>query len=243
MSTYPTENRADFVDWCQAHDSVFIDNAPDIGLTERQADDFAEATLKARLKIVAQREAMQAAMAATQEAKAAVAALRAEAGRVVRSIRAYAGQAKNPLLIYNKAQIAPPADKTPAPPPATPNRLSATLDATRGALTIGWKARQPPGLAGTTYLVRRRLPGEAAFTFVGATGAKTFDDAAIPEGATQVEYTVQAVRGKRAGAVSAIFTVRMGAVKRGAVVAVGRALAAQLLPSEKTLSATGSATR
>jgi len=58
--------------------------------------------------------------------------------------------------------------------------------------------------------VRRRLPGEAAFTFVGATGAKTFDDATIPEGISQVEYTVQAVRSDLNGPVSDIFVINFG---------------------------------
>ncbi|MBK8269436.1 MAG: fibronectin type III domain-containing protein [Planctomycetes bacterium] len=216
MSTYPTDNRSDFVQWCQAHDTVFIDNAPDIGLTAPQAEAFEILTVKAADAIRVQREAAQAAMAATQTAKAAVRALRIGAGDVVRTVRAYAENAKNPLNIYNKAQIAPPADRMPTPAPERPRSLSATLDATRGALTIRWKARNSAGTSGTNYLIRRKLPGEDQFAFVGVSGAKLFDDATIPEGVTQVEYTVQAVRGKRAGAVSAILTVRMGSKRQNA---------------------------
>jgi|GEM_PF-2745679 len=66
------------------------------------------------------------------------------------------------------------------------------------------------GTAGTSYLVRRRLPGERAFTLLGVTGQKRFVDETIPAGMRQVEYTVQGQRGKRTGALSQIFFVSIG---------------------------------
>jgi len=44
MATYPTSPRADFIQWCQAHSQVFIDNAAAIGLDPAQATAFAANT-------------------------------------------------------------------------------------------------------------------------------------------------------------------------------------------------------
>ncbi|MBX3396680.1 MAG: hypothetical protein KF841_15065 [Phycisphaerae bacterium] len=241
MSTFPRGRTADFIEWCQAHDPVFIENATDIGLTASQADDFAEATLKAHLKIVAQREAMQAAMVATQEARAAVALLRAEASRAVLSIRSHAENAKNPLAIYNKAQIAPPAVRSVGPAPVTPKNLIAVLEAATGSLMLRWKCAQPEGASGTVYMVRRRLPGETEFRFIGASGQKFFEDAKLPVGVKEVEYTVQAIRGPREGSVSPVLLVRIGTVKGETVSA--SAPAAQILPAKKSVKVGGFASR
>ncbi len=228
MSTYPTDHRSHFIDWCQAHGSVFVENAADIGLTAQDAAAFEIMTDEAAEAIRLQNEAIQAARAATRTAQAKVRQLRAGAGKIVRTIRAYAENEKVPLIVYNLAQIPPPAAPSPAPPPAAPKRLTATLNATVGALTVRWKASHPAGTRGVTYLVRRRLVGavrpdaggeratgaaRGEFVFVGATGEKAFVDASLPAGVEEVEYTVQAVRGKRSGAISAIFTVRIGTVR------------------------------
>lgn len=243
MSTYPRTVRADFIQWCQVHGSIFVENAPAIGLSAGQAEAFDDLTLKAMDAILAQNAAIQAARVATETAKAALSALRIGAGDTVRTIRAFAENSRNPNTVYTLAQIAPPADRAPTPPPATPTRLSASLDATTGALTIRWKAAQPMGLSGTTYLVRRRLmtaagqpvdaagagatpvsAGETAFTFIGATGAKAFVDGTLPSGVEQAQYTVQAVRGKRTGAVSAILSVQMGSASAAKRVSDGAAV-------------------
>jgi hypothetical protein len=210
MSTYPTGPRAPFLEWCDVQTPVFVASAASIGLTASQAAGFAAATAEAHAAILAQGIAQEVARAATQRARAAVRDLRQRAGDAVRSVRAYAETTPAPLAVYNTAQIPPPAAHTPAPPPAQPKRLSAELDASRGALTIRWKARHPSGATGTTYLVRRRLPGEAAFTFVGVTGKKRFIDDTLPAGVAQAQYTVQAQRADRGGRVSEILQVRMG---------------------------------
>jgi len=47
MGAYPTTPRAAFLEWCQAHTSVFTTNATQIGLTAGQATAFANATTAA----------------------------------------------------------------------------------------------------------------------------------------------------------------------------------------------------
>ena len=44
MATYPTSPRAAFLQWCQAHQQLFIDNAAAIGLDPAQATGIATDT-------------------------------------------------------------------------------------------------------------------------------------------------------------------------------------------------------
>jgi len=186
----------------------------------------------AQSAVAAQRMAYQAAMVATMAAKDAVRELREQCGSAVRSIRAFADTQPQPNEIYVAAQISQPDAPSPTPPPAQPQRLKVTLGATpgipnsgpngnnlaalantgTGAITLRWKCRNPPGTSNTTYLVRRRLPGEAAFTFIGATGKKAFVDVTLPAGAAHAEYTVQGQRGSRVGRESEIYTMHIGAL-------------------------------
>lgn len=210
MSTYPVTPRSDFIEWCNAQAPVFVTEEAAIGLNKDQTQEFAEAADKARTLVVEQERAQQAALVATRKAAAGLRRLREAAGSTVRSIRAYAETTAMPDAVYSAARISPPAAPTPTPPPEPPTRLSATLDATSGALTLRWKARQGPGIRGTTYLIRRRLPGETGFTFVGSAGKKSFVDESLPRGTPGVEYTVQAQRGQRIGMPSAVLVVNIG---------------------------------
>lgn len=210
MSTYPVSPRADFVEWCQAHAPVFAADPDAIGMTAGQAAKFKSVTDAAAKAILAQQEAQQAAAVATQRVRAALADLQAGAGDAVRSIRACAELNSNPNKIYSTAQIPPPADPSPTPAPDQPRRLAVTLVAATGALTLTWKAANPRGTSGTAYVIRRRLPGETAFRFLGVTGEKRFTDETVPAGTERVEYTIQGQRGKRTGPLSEILVVVIG---------------------------------
>jgi len=212
MSTYPTTPRADFLQWCEAHAPVFAKQNVDIGLSPEQAGEFESLAKKAAEALLAQTVAQQAAAVATQRVRQAFAALDEGAADAVRNIRAFAQTSAAPESVYNRAEIASPARRSPLPPPARPRQLAITLEAATGALTISWKARQPRGSGGATYFVRRRLPGAAEFAFIGATGIKTFVDTTVPAGAERVEYTVQAQRGNRSGPVSEVLWVALGRV-------------------------------
>lgn len=212
MSTYPTGPRADFVEWCDVHRGVFVENAAAIGLTEKQATGFDEATLKAQSALLELDEAQQALLVKARQARDAVRLLRERTGESVRSIRAYAETTDEANKVYATAQIAPPAAQSPTPPPTKPYRLSATLEATGGVLALRWKARQPAGTSGTTYLVRRKLAGEAAFTFLGVAGKKAFVDEALPAGVANAQYTIEARRGEKTSGVSAVLLVNFGRV-------------------------------
>ncbi|MBX3394666.1 MAG: hypothetical protein KF841_04815 [Phycisphaerae bacterium] len=210
MSTFPTGKRSDFLLWAQAHAPVWEAHAGDIGLTPARAAAFGIAVVKLADAERALEEARQAYLAAAAKAQGACRAATREASEAVQLIRAHGGAAKNPLHVYNLAQIAPPRKRSPAPPPAQPARLAATLDASAGSLTLTWKCSNPAGTSGTNYAVRRRLPGETGFTILGIAGKKTFVDDTLPAGVECVEYTVQGQRADRRGAASPILTVQIG---------------------------------
>jgi hypothetical protein len=219
MSTYPDSPRAAFIMWCQAHTDVFANNAAAIGLTPVQAVAFADATTAAADLTLAQEQARQAAKVATQATVDAVDALRNNAGDTVRLIRAFAETQADPAAVYQLAQIPPPASPSPAPPPAQPSDLTVTLSPSSGDLTLGWKAANPVGTSGTTYIIRRKLPGESVFTFLGVSGKKTFVDNTLVAGPDSVQYTVQGQRADSSGPLSPIFIVNFGQAPGGGVTA------------------------
>lgn len=210
MSTYPTSPRAAFMEWCQLHAPVWAASAAGIGVSPAAAAAYTAAYNAAAAAVLAQADAKQAARLATEAADLAVATLRGLTGDTVRTIRAFAETQDKPDLIYQLAQITAPATPTPVPPPAQPTDLTAALDATSGELTLRWKASNPVGSSGTSYIIRRKLPGEPGFVFVGASGAKKFVDATLFAGPDSVQYTIQGQRGGSTGPLSAVFTINFG---------------------------------
>lgn len=85
-----------------------------------------------------------------------------------------------------------------------------TLDG--GSLTLRWKSNNPRGTSRTSYIIRRRLPGESAFAFVGVSGSSKFVDSTFIAGPD----SVQGQRGDAAEPVSEIFTVNFGQAPGGA---------------------------
>lgn len=219
MATFPTTPRSALVEWCQAHEAVFQTHATEIGLTEPQVAAFKAAREAASAALLAQEQAKQARKVATQAADTACTTLRSSAGDTVRLIRAFAESAPDPAKVYGLAQIPPPAQPSPAPPPAKPTDLTVDLDPSGGALTLRWKAANPRGTSGTSYLVRRRLPGESQFAFIGVSGKKMIVDTTLPPGQDSVQYTVQGQRADVSGPLSPIFTVNFGRSPAGALTA------------------------
>lgn len=251
MATYPTYPRSAFVEWCASHAGVFQSQEAGIGLSKAQAAAFGGATEKAETLLIEQAQAWERYLVASQRARDGVALLRREAGDCVRSIRAFAEVSGEANKIYGTARIPVPKSPTPARPPARPSRLAASLNATTGELRMTWKASDPNRRGGVVYLVRRRLPGEDAFSLLGTTGKKTFVDSTLPAGTASVQYSIQPQRGGNVGARSEILTVHFGAAqsrdddaakrqnletskgqKTDAVVGRGRRLKAETLKTE-----------
>lgn len=211
MGTYPTSPRSAFLTWCQAHTQGWIANAAGIGLTAGQATAFDTATTAAADALGAQEAARLAYRAATDACNDAFGDLRSITGSSVQLIKGFAEQQANPSTVYQLAQIDPPAPPKPMPAPAKPTDLTVSIDPSSGALTLKWKAANPKGSSGTSYIIRRRIPGEPSFTFLGVTGTKTYVDASFIAGPDTVEYTVQGARSGIEGPLSNIFLIRFGA--------------------------------
>jgi hypothetical protein len=152
------------------------------------------------------------------------------AGDAVRSIRAFAGTSAEPAGVYSLAQVPPPASPSPVPPPARPSGLTVRLDAAAGSLTLRWKATNPANARGTTYIIRRKLPGETQFAFIGVAGKKCFVDETLPAGRDSVQYTVQGQRANLSSPVSPIFTVNFGKLPGGATRVVSNVMSKAAVP-------------
>ncbi len=237
MATYPTSPRIEFLQWCQEHADTFVDNAAAIGVNPADAEAFSSLTDGTAAAETTQGQAQQAAKVATQQVNQSYDQLRTAAGDIVRSIRAYAELQADPNAVYNTAQIAPPAPPTPAPPPAQPTDLTVALEPQTGELMLMWKATNPTGTQGTSYIIRRKLPGESEFSFVGVSGKKKFVDSTLYAGPDTVQYTVQGQRSDLAGPVSQVFLVSFGRLPDGGMTAyVGASAAGASIPTKSAVA-------
>ena len=87
------------------------------------------------------------------------------------------------------------------------------------ALTLRWKASNPAGTSGTSYIIRRKLPSETQFQFIGVSGKKEFVDDTLIAGPDSVQYTVQGQRADSSGPLSPIFVVNFGRLPGGGMTA------------------------
>lgn len=209
MGTIPTSPRSDFLAWCQAHVNTFITQADNIGLTEDQANAFSAAVTAATTSNNAATLAKLNAESANENNSEKFSDLRRSASEMVRSIRTFAENEDNPQ-VYIIANVPPPVDPSTAPPPAKPTNLAVQLNTSNGAVMLSWKASNPVGTAGTSYIVRRRTSPTGEFQFVGVTGQKKFTDNTFFAGPDSVQYTVQGQRADSAGPASDIFTITFG---------------------------------
>ena len=214
MGTFPTAPRSAFLTWGLAHTTVFDEQEGNIGLSAAQVTAFTNAVNAANAANQAQENARLAYKAAVTTATEAFNAARRSASLTTKVIRTFAETTNNPG-VYALAQIPAPAVPGEAPPPAKPVELSVALNNASGSLTLTWKASNPAGTQGTSYIIRRKLPGQAAFAFLGVTGTKKFVDNSFTAGPDSVQYTVQGQRADSAGPESDIFTINFGKTPSG----------------------------
>jgi hypothetical protein len=215
MGSIPSSPRPAVLAWCQAHIEIFTTNAVQIGLTVPQANAFATATVE-YLQAAGDSEAARiAAETATRAAAEKYRVMRRSMTEAVGDIRQFASNAANPETVYELAQVPPRAIPSTLPPPGRPSDLTVELLDTTGALQLRWKCTNPPGTSGTSYVIRRKLPGENAYSFVGVTGERRFVDNTFIAGPDSVQYTVQGQRADRAGLESPVFTINFGLVGPG----------------------------
>ena len=208
MSSFPSSPRSDFLVWCQAHAPIWAGASATIGLSAGAATAITNAVGTCESQMIAQETAKQAYRTQTTKTSGSFAELRTLVGEAVRTIRAFSENSSNPLVVYEAADLPPPAAPAPAPPPAQPTDLAVDLNPTTGELTLRWKASNPA--AGTAYVVKRKVAGETEFSYLGVTGEKKFTDTTLFAGPDSVQYTVQGQRANSTGPVSTILTVNFG---------------------------------
>jgi hypothetical protein len=218
MSLFPSSPRPTFYAWVAAHAPIWKTQADNIGLTNAQVVTLEAALNQAQDDAQAQIDAAEAAKNATQVASASQAALRTQVSSLIGLIRSKANLSGD-LSVWDLAQLPRPTTGTPVPPPAQPTDLKVSLNPTSGALTLSWKASNPPGGNGTSYVIRRKLPAQPNFEFLAVTGAKRFIDATLLAGPDSVSYTVQGQRADSTGPASAVFTVNFGRAPNGELTA------------------------
>ena len=211
MSFVPTSNQQ-LIDFCITHADIWNLDPEGVGLVESQISQMKSLSQAALASYNASNQARAASKFATVVMNNDISLMRTYLGDLIRTIRAYAELQGNPAAVYAQAQVPPPAVPGPVPAPAQPTLLTAILNATTGEITLRWKATQPDGASGTSYIVRRRQNAASEFAFIGVTGTKSFIDSTFFAGPDMVQYTVQAQRADASGPISEILTVNFGRV-------------------------------
>jgi hypothetical protein len=187
------DSRLGQIQFFEDHIPVWSPTPSAIGLSALQVTTITNLTTAARNAFNAAQAARQASTNATTAYYEAVRQMRLFGGDLINSIKAFAEATSNPT-VYTTAQIPPNASPTPAPAPAAPKELTTQVE-NDGSITLKWKVTQPAPGAEVYTVVLRQLNGTGAFTQIGDTGEKTFNDAAVPPGTSRATYMLQAKRG------------------------------------------------
>lgn len=212
MSILPSRVQ-DLIEFMNLHAPIWVTNAAGIGVLPSAASSFSALAAAAQNAYTARLNADEAARVALVAQKTAVADARRAASDLIRTIKAFAENAPKPTVVYNLAQIPPPATPGSVPPPGTPSNFNVTL-LQSGALELKWKCINPPGASGTVYEIQRRI-GEGAWTTLPPSGARTFIDSTIPSGGSPVMYQITGIRSTLRGQ-PATFSVMFGVGGNGA---------------------------
>ena len=201
----------DQIEMCEDHVTPFTDNAVAIGTSAPVVADFTAKTAAARAAYTAQRDAVNAMKNATIDLHLAIDAMWDSMSDICKQVTAKAALSGDG--VYALASLPVPKTPGPAGNPGKPSQFVAKL-MENGALELSWKCTSPA--PGTVYQVWRRIGGVGEFTYCGACGTKTFLDATIPAGSSQVTYQIQGVRPTGAGE-WAQFNVNFGVSSGGAM--------------------------
>ena len=211
------DNRLGKIEFYEAHITPWTTNAAAIGLLPAAVTALGAATTNARKAYNDHLAAQAAAKAATNAFYDKVRIMHGSPGfgaDMIQTIKTFAQTSNNPN-VYVLAQIPPPAQGGTTPPPGTPFDFTVGL-LQDGSLELKWKCSNPSGTVGTIYEVLRKV-GTGAFSFVGATGVKTFTDDTLT-GASPVMYQITGVRSTARGN-PAQFTVHFGVGGPGLTIA------------------------
>lgn len=200
----------DFLDWADLHASIWQASPASLGLSAADATAFVNAATLARTRFNEQLAARQALDGATELQQDAVRDARRLASDLIGDIRDFAEVQPKPAEVYSAAGLPVPGTAAPLPPPGKPNSVTVGIEPASGAITLKWKAANPVGASGTTYIVRRRNGATGDYVFVGVSGVRNFTDNTFVAGPDSVQYVIQGQRGASAGPSSDPITINFG---------------------------------
>jgi hypothetical protein len=179
----------------KAFSAKISESAESYGLQPEQAAQYAllnEAYAQAYQTSREPAHRTPGATASKNDAKSALKLMAAQLAKIIDGTASVSAAQKIELGLNVRAMPSPMA------PPGKPDQFGVILLGD-GSIRIKWKCPNPVGAHGTVYQVWRRNAPGAAYTFLGSTGHKRFDDATLPAGSSCVTYKVQAVRSKSTG--------------------------------------------
>lgn len=204
----PLTPRGPYINWCEAHSTVFSANAVAIGLTTVKTAAYAQLVKDAQGAIASMESHKSAYRQSVVDAANAMRALSKNTNgtsELVRTIRAFADSSANPNAVLGLAEIDPVAPPTPAPAPFPVSEIKVGIEIATGGIVLNWKtAAAQPG-AGTVYIVKRRVNSEGAWQYIGSAGSdKTFTDNTFTPGPDSVQYSITAQRSNQSSTPTAV---------------------------------------
>ncbi len=185
------ETQQDAIDFFATRIGDWAKGPAAIGLTSDQVTEVQSRLAEVQARLVEAHAARIAARRSTLALNDAMRNLRSFGGDLVKTIRTFA-ETNNDPSVYSASGIPPVADPTPAPPPAMPTQVRATITAL-GTISIEWRGRRSGGVQ---FIVERRdTPVNAPpgpWRFVAVTPANETDDDTVPPGLASVAYRVWA---------------------------------------------------
>ncbi len=219
MSTVVPVKLAEAIDWVGVRVPVWTAAGTAIGVEATQMANLSALHTSAQT-LKAEYDALKAQYEAKgEEYRQAATQMRSTASALVVQIRGFAGTTANPAAVFTEAQLPQPADRTPAPPPGTPEGFKVQL-LQSGDLRFTFDCDHPAGVSAVTYKVMRQDAPQTPYTFLLNAKKRTFDDDTLTGDSTVVTYLVTAQTSTKDGD-PAYFTVRFGSGNQAQIVAQG----------------------
>jgi len=200
--------RSEQIDFFEQHLAVWVNDPAAIGLTSAAVTELNGLTQAARSSFVSVQALRESAKSGTVSYYNATDAMRTAGAAAIDSIRAYA-KTTGDDEVYAIAQIPPPAQRDPAPPPAAPTDITLSVQP-NGAIQVKWKITQPAPGAEIQTVLQRRLNNLGSWENLGVTGLKTFTDSTVPGGTELVTYMLHATRAGVSGPFSQQTSINLG---------------------------------
>ena len=216
-SNIPPKPSVEQIIWFETHLPLWAASPTAFGTTAAAVTAQTTLVVNARKAYNDAQNARQMSKNATEGETAAVNNMLFGGRAMVNTMKAFIEQSHNETL-WGQSGLSPSAPPGPAPDPVAPYTMTASLDVD-GNVILNWKTRQPVGLSGVSYSVRRAL-NEGEFVLLDTVGGKTFTDMGVPVGTQSVSYTIKARHGEQTSAWSPSFTVRFGRAGGGGLAIV-----------------------